>query len=76
MWAHDLYGGPPPVQPNPSAAALGLPRPAEAPEVNPRTPGLRGSVPNVLANPTLLLVGLLALAALLINFTIRLEVSG
>lgn len=73
MYAHEIYGGPAPVQPNPSAAALGV---AAGGDLAVRTPGPEGSRPRILQNPTLVLVALLGLAALLINFSVKLEVSG
>ncbi|MDP9440624.1 MAG: hypothetical protein M3P34_00255 [Actinomycetota bacterium] len=74
-FAHELYGGPPPSQPSPAAAALGVPNQG-APEMNPRTPNATGAKGLALQNPTFALVALLALAALLINFSVRFEVSG
>jgi hypothetical protein len=65
-----LYGGPQPRQPNPAAAAAGI-AVSEGTDVHTRTVA-RGP----LSNPTLVLVGLLAIAALLIDFSVRLEVSG
>jgi hypothetical protein len=72
--AHSIYGGPAPSQPDPYAAASGVPATTPGGEPGARTvarpkPGLTG-------NPTMALVVLLALAALLVNFSVRLEVSG
>lgn len=75
-FAHELYGGPPPSQPSPAAAALGVPNQPGTPEMNPRTPNATGAKVRAFQSPTFALVALIALAALLINFSVRFEVSG
>lgn len=68
--AHELYGGPAPAQPDPAAAETGAPAPSGEPGgrtvARPR-PGITG-------NPTILLVGLLGLAAVLVG-AVRVEVK-
>lgn len=68
--ANDLYGSTPSAQPTPTGVpdhAPGTPEPVA--RTLPRTPA------GVLGSPTLVLVLLLGLA-LLLNFSVRLEVKG
>lgn len=72
--ANDLYGGIGGPQPDPAAARAGVPAVGTTGDVKARTE--RRADPTLTGNPTLALVALLAIAALLINFSVRVEVSG
>jgi hypothetical protein len=72
--AASIYGGPAPTQPDPYAAASGVPATTPGGEPGART--VARPKPGITGNPTIALMALLAVAALLVNFTVRLEVSG
>lgn len=69
--AHELYGGSASAQPNQTGVPDHAPGTSE-----PTTRTVPRATAGPLGNPTLVLVALLGLAALLINFSVRLEVSG
>jgi hypothetical protein len=69
-FASDLYGGPAMRQPTPTST----PDHMGSPEPFART--LPTSSLGALGNPTFVLIALMALAALLINFSVRFEVTG
>jgi hypothetical protein len=69
--AAEMYGGAPSPQPTPTGVADHPPgSPAPHTRTVPRPPA------GLLADPVLFLVALLAVAVLLVNFSVRFEVSG
>jgi hypothetical protein len=73
VYANDVYGPLSTTQPDPAAAAAGLTNPGGV-EPSGRTEPRPAA--GALGSPTLVLVALLGLAALLVSFSVHVEVSG